>query len=106
MADAFRSANPQRAAEQPSAGQDSVEPLVESGDTRTLDPATWTADARTRLVDFVRILLEWEAVRPHNRCQHARSRRPAARPVERAFTVVDGDPRKWLTILFARPGKP
>jgi hypothetical protein len=30
-----------------------------------LDPAMWTADERTRLVEFVRILLEWEAARPH-----------------------------------------
>jgi hypothetical protein len=36
----------------------------EYGDTRTLDPATWTADERERLIEFFRILLEWEAARP------------------------------------------
>ena len=39
--------------------------MVEYGDTRTLDPATWTAEERHRLLEFFRILLEWEAARPH-----------------------------------------
>ena len=34
-------------------------------DTRTLDPATWTAEERDRLIAFFRILLDWEAARPH-----------------------------------------
>jgi hypothetical protein len=38
--------------------------MLEYGDTRTLDPATWTADERERLIEFFRILLEWEAARP------------------------------------------
>jgi hypothetical protein len=38
--------------------------MLEYRDTRTLDPATWTAEARNRLIEFVRILLEWEAARP------------------------------------------
>jgi hypothetical protein len=40
--------------------------MLEYGDTRTFDPATWTADERRRLIQFFRILLEWEAARPHN----------------------------------------
>lgn len=39
--------------------------MLEYGDTRSLDVATWTADERHRLLEFVRILLEWEAARPH-----------------------------------------
>jgi hypothetical protein len=38
--------------------------MLQCGDTRTLDPATWTADERERLIEFFRILLEWEAARP------------------------------------------
>jgi hypothetical protein len=38
--------------------------MLEYGDTRTLDVATWTADERERLTEFFRILLDWEAARP------------------------------------------
>jgi len=35
--------------------------MLEYGDTRTLDPSTWAAAERERLIQFFRILLEWEA---------------------------------------------
>jgi hypothetical protein len=39
--------------------------MVEYGDTRTPDPPTWTTDERNRLIEFVPILLDSEAARPH-----------------------------------------
>jgi len=39
--------------------------MLEYGDSRTLDPATWTAEERQRLLEFLRILIEWEAAEPH-----------------------------------------
>ena len=46
------------------AGQHPVNSMVEYAGTRTLDPATWTAHERDRLIAFVRILLDWEAAGP------------------------------------------
>ena len=50
----------------PRASQDSAKPMLKYGDTRSLDVSTWTSDERHRLIQFFRILLEWEAARPHN----------------------------------------
>ena len=48
------------------ANQNSGEPMLEYGETQSeLDVSAWTPEARNRLIQFFRILIEWEAARPY-----------------------------------------